>query len=350
MNRQAVTGIFILLLLGLGLWYVLSLRSESEVPASKDDLIIVHTPLPNAAVKSPLTISGRARGNWYFEASFPVRLLDGNGNQLAIKPAQAMDNWMTTEYVPFDVTLTFTTPTTDTGILVLEKDNPSGLPEHANELRIPVRFVQDRSFSEDGVVTRNNPGQKPDVWYLIFEMPGSPALSVELKFGSMAAPSLFQGDRVHVEGSREGSVISVTSITTATEETGMNVKLHFYNPELDQGPGGEQCSRNGLVAVKRVIPKTTTPLRDVIQLLLRGELSDEERANGVTTEYPLPGLSLKSATITNGIATLTFIDPQNKTVGGSCRVSILWHQIEATARQFPSVTSVRFIPEQLFQP
>ena len=133
-------------------------------------------------------------------------------------------------------------------------------------------------------------------------------------------------------------------------ETDTTIKLYFYNPQLDQGPGGAQCSRNGLIAVERVIPKTNTPLQDSIKLLLRGELSNEEKSQGITTEFPLPGVSLIGATIQNEIATLQFSDPQNKTGGGSCRVAILWAQIEATAKQFPTVKSVRFMPEELFQP
>jgi hypothetical protein len=107
---------------------------------SHNDMITVTSLTKNAVVKSPLTIKGEARGNWYFEASFPVKLFDVNGEQLAINPAQAKGDWMTTNYVPFEVTLTFATPTTNTGTLVLLKDNPSGLPEHADQLSIPVRF------------------------------------------------------------------------------------------------------------------------------------------------------------------------------------------------------------------
>lgn len=132
------------------------------------------------------------------------------------------------------------------------------------------------------------------------------------------------------------------------EET--SIKLFFYDPSLDQGPGGVQCTAKGLVAVERVIPRTMTPLKDAIELLLRGEISDEERAQGVESEFPLDGVRLEKAVIDEGVATLTFQDPQNKTGGGSCRVSILWHQIEATAKQFPTVQSVRFEPEELFQP
>ena len=106
----------------------------------KLDLITITNPRPNQMVTSPLTITGQARGNWYFEASFPVRLLDANGKELAVSPVQAQGDWMTTEFVPYSVTLNFTTPTTKTGILILQKDNPSGLPENDDSLIVPVIF------------------------------------------------------------------------------------------------------------------------------------------------------------------------------------------------------------------
>ena len=111
-------------------------------PAEKSNLIKVDSPLPNQEISSPLSVTGQARGYWFFEASFPVRLLDGNGKEIAIKPAEAQDDWMTEEFVPFKAVLEFKMPSTDFGTLILEKDNPSGLPEKADELRIPVRFKQ----------------------------------------------------------------------------------------------------------------------------------------------------------------------------------------------------------------
>ena len=114
--------------------------TSTSSTSTSTTMIRVVTPIPNALIKSPVIVSGEARGNWYFEASFPVKILDAEGRQLGIVPAQAQGEWMTTNFVPFSVSLSFTTSTTDTGTLVLEKDNPSGLPEHAAEVRIPVRF------------------------------------------------------------------------------------------------------------------------------------------------------------------------------------------------------------------
>lgn len=106
----------------------------------KSDLIMLESPRPGQVILSPLVIKGKARGNWYFEASFPARLIDANGKVLAIMPIQASGEWMTREFVPFTATMNFTMPSTKSGTLILQKDNPSGLSENADELRIPIIF------------------------------------------------------------------------------------------------------------------------------------------------------------------------------------------------------------------
>ena len=241
-----------------------------------EDLIRVFSPQANEKVSSPLLIKGEARGFWFFEATFPVKLLDDKGNIIAQHYAQAKGDWMTEDFVPFEAELVFEAPTAQKGWLVLEKDNPSSLSENADELRIPIIFYSSKT-----------------------------------------------------------------------------VKLYYYNPEKDKDESGNiQCSRDGLVAVEREIPITKTPIQDAIKLLLKGQenLTEMEKALGITTEYPLEDFSLKGASLKDGILTLEFEDPNYKTGGGSCRVGILWFQIEATAKQFSGVQQVKFLPEELFQP
>lgn len=251
----------------------------TDLATTTNDLIRVTSPLPEATTSSPLLITGEARGTWYFEASFPIRIIDEAGTVLGAGHAEAQADWMTEEFVPFTAMIEYSVPTTTRGILVLEKDNPSGLPEHANELRIPIRF---------------------DL--------------------AVAPPT-------------------------------RTVKLYYYDPALDRDASGTiQCSRNGLVAVERTIPITQTPVQNTIRLLLQGGLTDNERVRGVTTEYPLPGVTLSGASLQNGVLTLTLSDPNDRTSGGACRAGVLWYQIEATALQFPEVRSVRFLPESIFQP
>ncbi len=113
-----------------------------SAPNKYANLIKVFSPTANASVASPLVVKGEAKGNWYFEASFPVRLYDANNAEVPLTPSYIMttEEWMTTEFVPFEATLTFTKPTTPTGTLVLEKDNPSGLPEFDASISIPIKF------------------------------------------------------------------------------------------------------------------------------------------------------------------------------------------------------------------
>ena len=112
--------------------------------ASVLDLIQVEAPIPNGSVKNHLIVTGKARGSWYFEASFPIYIYDADGLELGITKAQAhppvRGDWMTEDFVPFMADLEFKKPTTPTGTLVLKKDNASGLPEHDVELRVPVNF------------------------------------------------------------------------------------------------------------------------------------------------------------------------------------------------------------------
>jgi hypothetical protein len=114
--------------------------TQTPVQTKYKDLIQVNNLPANQKVSSPLVITGQARGTWFFEASFPVKLVDANNKTLATGVAQAQGEWMTENYVPFSVTLNFTKPTTATGFLILERDNPSGLPQNADEFRIPVEF------------------------------------------------------------------------------------------------------------------------------------------------------------------------------------------------------------------
>lgn len=105
------------------------------------NLIRVSTPRPNQIISSPLIIEGEARGNWFFEASFPVVLTNWDGLIIAQGIATAKGDWMTTGFVPFTATLTFKNPTyKNNGSLILKKDNPSGLPQNDNALEIPIIF------------------------------------------------------------------------------------------------------------------------------------------------------------------------------------------------------------------
>jgi hypothetical protein len=108
-------------------------------------ILRVATPELREQVSSPLVVRGAARGSWFFEASFPITLVDWDGKILAEGVAQARGEWMTEDFVPFEATLVFAVPQdipSRRGTLILRKDNPSGLPENEDAFEIPVTFSQ----------------------------------------------------------------------------------------------------------------------------------------------------------------------------------------------------------------
>lgn len=99
--------------------------------------VIVTDPLPNGAVSQTFTVRGEARGSWFFEASFPLQVRDPDNNNVGGGVAMARDNWMTTEFVPFEgkvIVENYSGPVR----LVLLKDNPSGLPENEDSVEFPI--------------------------------------------------------------------------------------------------------------------------------------------------------------------------------------------------------------------
>lgn len=115
---------------------------------SKSDLIRLTSPVPNGVIQSPLTLNGEARGYWHFEASFPITITNWDGLIIGEGYATAQGDWMTEEFVPFTATVEFENPYIagqpdfmKRGFLILQNDNPSGLPENANALEIPIYFA-----------------------------------------------------------------------------------------------------------------------------------------------------------------------------------------------------------------
>jgi hypothetical protein len=107
-----------------------------------DNVIRVSSPLPNATITSPFVVKGMARGNWFFEASFPFKLINSEGKEIPMEQGfiSAGSDWMTTEFVPFEKSISFPPQKPGKGTLILMKDNPSGLPQNDKQLEIPVIF------------------------------------------------------------------------------------------------------------------------------------------------------------------------------------------------------------------
>jgi hypothetical protein len=113
--------------------------------AKKDDLIMVESPRIGEKVTNPIVISGKARGTWFFEASFPIVVTNWDGLIIGEGFATAVGDWMTEEYVPFTATISYDVTKIgpySRGTLILKKDNPSGEPRFDNALEYQINFTE----------------------------------------------------------------------------------------------------------------------------------------------------------------------------------------------------------------
>ncbi len=80
------------------------------------------------------------------------------------------------------------------------------------------------NFSETGNLMINNPGFKENIWYLSYEVPGSPANNVKLSFSddsvckneSNSCSNLITGDRVDIKGVENNGIILVKELKLTT--------------------------------------------------------------------------------------------------------------------------------------
>ena len=147
MKNRILALIFLVAALA-GLWYI-SQKNEPTTPSGSDitwvnadeNMITLELVRPGVNVLPKFTVTGSARGPWYFEASFPVEILDKDGKRLDMEPALAIGDWMTEEFVPFRVELdvgTYSGPAT----IVLHKSNASGEPERDASMSVPVEVFK----------------------------------------------------------------------------------------------------------------------------------------------------------------------------------------------------------------
>lgn len=96
---------------------------------------------PNAlsSIKSPVLIKGSAPGTWYFEAVFPIKITDEEGNVLGQGYASAKSDWMTEKPVAFEAKISFDKGGASQGFMVFSKDDPSGMGL-SKPVNIPIFF------------------------------------------------------------------------------------------------------------------------------------------------------------------------------------------------------------------
>ncbi|MFA5052460.1 MAG: GerMN domain-containing protein [Parcubacteria group bacterium] len=136
----------------------------------KADLIKVNTLVPNETITLfPVVVKGEARGSWFFEASFPVEITDGAGVRISSGIAKAESDWMTSDFVPFSVTLDLSDNYQGPAKIIFHKDNPSDIRELDDSLIIPVNIdFQNEQMTLNVYFSKTSPTSDADPCNLVY--------------------------------------------------------------------------------------------------------------------------------------------------------------------------------------
>ena len=107
-------------------------------------------------------------------------------------------------------------------------------------------------------------------------------------------------DLISHEGNKEWCLRYVSG------EVMIPISLFYYHRAADEEIGGSDCNTDAVwgLPFTRDVAASPSFHADVIRLLIRGDLTDEDRARGFETEFPVEGLRLLSAGSSRGGAHL----------------------------------------------
>jgi len=144
--KKSLFYILILIIIAAGLFAAVTRKQPvARVPAisatyanaSTTD-VVVSLPFPGAVTGKSFSVMGQARGPWYFEASFPVTVVDSSGKIIATGQGKAQGDWMTADFVPFKADISVPESFIGPATVIIKKDNPSGDPVHDASVSIPI--------------------------------------------------------------------------------------------------------------------------------------------------------------------------------------------------------------------
>lgn len=154
--------------------------------------------------------------------------------------------------------------------------------------------------------------------------------------------------KIDVSVSMGMASLSVNWYEPESKEIKESVLLYYYNKAEDKEGTHEY---KFIKPVERSIPVGGDKIKSTVESLLKGGLTEQEKAQGFVTEYPNPDFKLVSSNLSDkGNLTLQFTEVPGFTSGTSPQVGIIMEEILKTVRQFPEVKTIVFKPDTLFEP
>ncbi|OGF31478.1 hypothetical protein A2533_01390 [Candidatus Falkowbacteria bacterium RIFOXYD2_FULL_35_9] len=239
---------------------------NSDQPNNTNDQIVVLTPIVGATVSNPINFSGRARGTFFFEGSFPVSLRKPNGEVVASSFATAQGEWMTTEFVNFTGQLEFNYADIDDGRmnLVFTKDDPSGRALTSEDSKAVGIYIQDApDTSKFSIYFQNDSIDEAlnsciDVYPVVRTRPFTQAIA------KLAIETLLEGPDGLESESGYTSLLPTATLNTITLTNGtLYIDLRGNINDFNGGSCRTQAMKSQIINTAKQFPSVNTVIISV---------------------------------------------------------------------------------------
>lgn len=139
MRKAFNAGLVVLILVACGtaVWMLFSYFQDRE---PVDYEVALTVPEAGATVSSPLTISGKAHDNWFYNDEFPVEVRDSNDTVIGqVMAKRQPDTESEDGFYEFTARIDFTATPGTMGTLVLKRSNPEGKYNNYRA-NVPIAF------------------------------------------------------------------------------------------------------------------------------------------------------------------------------------------------------------------
>lgn len=213
--------------------------SGGDVLSEKGQKLYLSNIKTGDTVKMGYEVKGQAPGNWYFEGTFPVRVLNIQGELISSLFAEAKSDWMTEDQVPFSVIIDFPLEEEGAFVLQFEKSNPSGLDENSDiaKIAISIKPLEQKVESMKVKVFFSSTKLNEDMIDCSLVFPVTREVEKSVAVGRVALTELFKGTTFTEEEDKyftnipDGVVINSLDITDGVAKVDLNSKL-------EEGVGG----------------------------------------------------------------------------------------------------------------
>lgn len=112
--------------------------NEEEVLSEKGNKLVLENLKDGDTVDEDFEVKGKVSGEWFFEGTFPVRVLTENEEIIKSLSATTDDDWMTSDLVSFSFKLDTNLEKESVVVIRFEKANPSGIGENDDYAQVTI--------------------------------------------------------------------------------------------------------------------------------------------------------------------------------------------------------------------